>query len=91
MLRNFKILEGVGLKSGEGVPSNFRFSQKESIFGRILYIPDYPENLSKKYSQRKKLGLKNRGGAGTAPYLPHFSRKLDTGFKARVSFRGNKV
>jgi hypothetical protein len=32
------------------VRPKFRFSQKEFIFRRILSIPDYPENLSKKYS-----------------------------------------
>ena len=90
LLRNSQILEGVGSKSGPGVPPNFRFSQKESIFGRILYIPDYPENLSKKYSRRKKLGPKMWGGRWSVHFNAHFSRSRDTGFKARVSLPGIK-
>jgi hypothetical protein len=34
------------------------FSQKEPVFERFLSIQDDPENLSKKYSRRKKLGPK---------------------------------
>ena len=59
---NFEIHHG--LKLGDGVPPNLRFSQNECIFGRIILVRDHPENLSKKYSRRKKLGPKNLGGGG---------------------------
>ena len=53
---NFEIHPWVEI--GDGVPPNLRFSQKECIFGIIYFVRDYPENLSKKYSQRKKLDPK---------------------------------
>ena len=46
----------IQIRIGVGYPSNFRFSQKEFIFGRTIPNRGYPENLSKKYSRRKKLG-----------------------------------
>ncbi len=43
----------IQIRIGVGYPSNFRFSQKEFIFGRTIPNRGYPENLSKKYSRRK--------------------------------------
>ena len=55
----FQVLKIFRSESGWGYPSNSRLSPKECIFERLIIIPDHPENLSKKYSRRKKLGPKN--------------------------------
>ena len=70
----FQVLKILKSESGWGQPPNLRFSLKELIFERLIIFPDCPENLSKKYSRRKKLGPINWGGGGTLPFPPSYGR-----------------